>query len=165
MKIVFLAQNSSLEAHWSRCKSSWYSYVFDMGLLSDVLSTLKPGLKRVNNGTVLTDRKLSEVPEIFENVAMMSLGEAKSRGRQFLKTWYPADPKESPAVAPEEGACIDVLVGDLEGEVKWYLAAWRGVHYYFDDPVSVATISIFVKRAQRLANSFIRQPQSYCRSQ
>lgn len=65
-------------------------------------AAFKPGHNCLNDGTVLADRKLPEVFVIIVEGGSMSLGKAKSQGRQFLAALYPADLEECPTGAPKE---------------------------------------------------------------
>lgn len=65
-------------------------------------ATVRAGLKSLNDGVVLGDCNLPEVPVILEEDKSMSLSEAKSQVHQFSVTWYPSGLGEFPAAAPEE---------------------------------------------------------------
>lgn len=56
----------------------------------------------------------------------MSLSAAKLKVRQFLAGRYPADLGEHLAMYSREVVKIDVLAGDLDGEVHWDLADLTG---------------------------------------
>lgn len=84
--------------------------------------TVEPGRKPLNDGALLADGKVLEVPKFFvEEVSMRSL-EITSQGYQFLAAQYLADLEESPALPPGEVAIIDVLASDLRGKL---VGAWR----------------------------------------
>lgn len=57
-----------------------------MGLVINVKSAVEPGRKRLNNGAVLSDRKLLEVPVIFVEGKLILLSEVKQQVLQFLAT-------------------------------------------------------------------------------
>lgn len=86
-----------------------------LGLESNVEPSFETGQNLLNNGVVLTARKLLEVPIVFVDDEAMSQSEAKSKVRQILLTGYPADLDKSSAAAPEEVASIDLIASDIEG--------------------------------------------------
>lgn len=63
-----LADSRSLEVDWSHCKSSQYHNDIEAGLVRLVIcmeANVKRSRKRQNDGAVLADRTLPEVPVIL----------------------------------------------------------------------------------------------------
>lgn len=83
-------------------------YDMNLGILSYArfrevnLTGCKPGWKLQNNGAVLEDCRLPDVPVVFIEGRAMYLWEAKSEVRQFLAVRYRAVLEESPAAARGE---------------------------------------------------------------
>lgn len=94
----------------------WYAYDFDIVLVSIVEPTVGPRWNHLNDGAVLTDRKLLEGPVIFVEGETILLSEARPQVLQFFAAWYPADLEESLAATLEKVISIDILAGGLEGE-------------------------------------------------
>lgn len=90
--------------------------------MSCVDASFEPVQKRQYDGALLADRSLVEVPVVLVKGESISLSGAKRNVRQFLAAVYPADLEKSPVPAPEEGASIHVLSGDVEGEASRDLA-------------------------------------------
>lgn len=84
-----------------------------------VKASVEPVRKHLNDGEVLADRKLPELPVILVQDDSMSLSEAKSQRHQFLAARYHADLVESPAAAPAEVVSIYLLTGDPDAEADW----------------------------------------------
>lgn len=72
-------------------------------------ATTRPSRKHLNDGAVLADCRLPEVPVIFVECECVSIYEAKSQVCQSLAVRYPDDFEEFPAAAHEERTIIDVL--------------------------------------------------------
>lgn len=92
----------------------------------------------------------------------MSISEAKSKMRQMLAGWYPADLEKSPAAPLEGMESINVLAGDLEDDPDWDVVGLTGVATYLLEPVSMATIVVDMTRAWRLVALFVCL-LTYCR--
>lgn len=60
-----------------------------------VEATVKPGRKSLNDGAVVEDRKLPEVPVIVVDGDPVSPSEEKPQVRQVLASRYPAYPEGS----------------------------------------------------------------------
>lgn len=93
-----------------------------MGMVSNIESAVEPGRKHINDGAVLTDRTISEVPVIFLEGEPMSLSEARLKVCQFMATQNPSALDKYLVLTTDEVVGIDVLVGDLEGEADWDFA-------------------------------------------
>lgn len=87
--------------------------------MSCIETSVDPGRKLQNDGSILADRKFSEAPVFFVEGESMSLSETKWKFRQFLAALYSTDIEKSLAAGPEEGANVDVFACDQHGEADW----------------------------------------------
>lgn len=87
--------------------------------MSDVEATVEPNPKCFNDGTVLANYKLPEVPVLIAEGVSLSLSDAKSILRQFLEATYPASLEKSPAADFEGMESIDMFGDDQEDEADW----------------------------------------------
>lgn len=78
--------------------------------------------KPQNNGSMLADRNVPEVPEMPLEGESMSQLKAMSQRRQFLKLWYLADLKRALTAAHEGVTSIDEPAGALDSEADSNLA-------------------------------------------
>lgn len=128
-----------------------------------VEATFEPGENLLNVCTVLARRKLQEVPVVFVEPESLSLSEAELQLCQFLLARYASDHEESPAEAFEELASIDVLAAEAEGEADLDVFDVTGVPTSVVQPVSMASICLFLRRALWLASPFHRRLRTYFR--
>lgn len=73
--------------------------------------------KLLNDGAVMADRKLPEIFVIYVRGESTSLQEVKSQVNGFLATQYPASLEESLAATRKYVGSINVVDGDLEGDL------------------------------------------------
>lgn len=95
--------------------------------MSGVHANVELSLKRQNDGTALGDCSFPEVLVVFVEGASGSLSNVKTHVAKLFLAQCSVDLRQSPAAACEEDVSIDVLAGDLDGEVHWDLADVMGV--------------------------------------
>lgn len=93
-------------------------YNFDTGQGRCIEAGIESGQKRDSDGSVLADRKVLKVPVTFPESKKIFLSETKSQVRPILATHHHTNLEESSLVAPEVMASIDMIAGNLVGEVE-----------------------------------------------